>query len=281
MEISLAKTFLAITQTGSFVNAAQRMNVTQSTVSLRVKTLEEQLGKALFERSKSGAVLTPAGEQFEKHALTLVRVWSQAQLEVGLSDMHRDHLAVGGEISLWEGFLIPWIGWLRSNISDIAVSASTGFSAAMTQRLVDGTLDLAVIYRPEQRPGIVIEHLFDEELVLVTSGEPKGRSPGADYVFVNWGPEFEADHARAYPNLDYTGLNLDLGSIGIDYLLHETASGYFPLRIVKPLIRRRRLKAIKRARRFVYPVCVAYPEERDEEAYAPILEGLRLLAEGV
>lgn len=281
MDINLARTFLAVAETRSFVNAAHKLNVTQSTVSLRVKTLEDLLGKSLFERSKAGASLTPAGEQFEKHALALVRVWSQAQFEVGLSDQHRDHLAVGGELSLWDGFLIDWIGWLRHNIPDIAVSATLGFSAMMTERLIEGTLDLAIIYRPEQRPGIVIEHLFDEELVLVTSGEPKGRAPGDDYVFVNWGPDFAAEHEAAYPNLDYTGLNLDLGAIGINYLLTQTASGYFPLRMVAPLIRRRRLARVKRARRFVFPVCAAYPEERDEEAYRPILAGLREVAERI
>jgi DNA-binding transcriptional LysR family regulator len=151
----------------------------------------------------------------------------------------------------------------------------------MVQQLIDGTLDLAVTYNAEQRPGIIVEHLFDEELVLVTSGEPRGRSPGSDYVFVNWGPDFALDHAAAFPDLDYTGLTLELGSIGINYLLEQKASGYFPLRIVRPLIRRRRLKLVKRARRFVYPVCVAVPQERDEDAYAPILDGLRQIAETI
>ena len=279
MDINLARTFLAVAEAGSFINAAGKLNVTQSTVSLRVRTLEELLGKSLFERSKTGAALTPAGEQFEKHALAMVRVWSQARVEVGLADQHRDHLAVGAEPSLWDGFLMSWVGWLRDNIPDIAVSATMGLSAMLTERLVEGTLDLCVIYRPVQRPGIVIEHLFDEELVLVTSGVARGRGLGDDYVYVEWGPEFEADHDAAYPTLEHTGLALDLGSFGISYLLRHKASGYFPLRIVKPLVRRRRLKLVKRARRFVFPVCAAYPEERDEEAYAPILKGLRALAD--
>ena len=118
-----------------------------------------------------GAALTNAGEQFQKHALALVRVWQHAQLEVGLSDQHRDHLAVGAPTSLWDGFLIKWIAWLRGNIPDIAVSANQGVSAVLTQRLIEGTLDLAVMYRPLQPPGHTIEHLFDEEFVLVTSAK--------------------------------------------------------------------------------------------------------------
>ncbi|HTO28821.1 MAG TPA: LysR family transcriptional regulator, partial [Devosia sp.] len=79
MDITLAKTFLAITETGSFVTAAARLNVTQTAVSARVRALEEQLGRRLFVRNKSGARLTPAGERFVKHAINLIQVWDRAR----------------------------------------------------------------------------------------------------------------------------------------------------------------------------------------------------------
>ncbi len=202
MDLNLARTFLMVAETGSFIDAARRMNITQSTVSARIKCLEDLLGRPLFERSKSGAELTAAGEQFQKHALALVRVWQHAQLEVGLSDQHRDHLAVGAPMSLWDGFLLKWVSWMRANIPDIAVSASEALSAVLTQRLIEGTLDLAVMYRPTQPPGHVIEHLFDEEFVLVTSTPARGTS---DYVFVDWGFDFQQDHAAAFPELANPG----------------------------------------------------------------------------
>ena len=85
MDIALAQTFLMVAETGSFIDAARKLNVTQSTVSARIRGLEELFGRPLFERSKNGASLTGAGEQFQKHALALVRVWQHAQLEVGFS----------------------------------------------------------------------------------------------------------------------------------------------------------------------------------------------------
>lgn len=275
MDINLARTFLMVAEQKSFVDAARKMNITQSTVSARIKGLEDMLGRPLFERSKSGAELTAAGEQFQKHALALVRVWQHAQLEVGLSDQHRDHLAVGAPMSLWNGFLLSWVSWLRGNIPDIAVSASEGLTAALTQRLIEGTLDLGVMYRPAQPPGHVIEHLFDEEFVLVTSAKSRTTN---DYVFVDWGPDFQQDHAAAYPELSSPGLNLDIGSTSIDYLLNNDASAYFPSRIVRNHLARGRLRRPKRARRFVYPVYMVYPEARDEEAYEPIIGSLRRAA---
>jgi DNA-binding transcriptional LysR family regulator len=148
----------------------------------------------------------------------------------------------------------------------------------MIQRLLEGTLDLAVMYQPGQPPGFTIEHLFDEELVLVTSA-PGRRRHHSDYVFVDWGPDFQADHAAAYPELSNAGVNLDLGSMGIDYLLANEASGYFPRRLVKHHLTRRRLRIPARSRSFTSAVYMVYPESRDEEAFEPILQGLRRAAE--
>ena len=55
MDINLARTFLTVAETGSFIEAARKMHVTQSTVSARVKVLEDLLGRPLFQRSKYGA----------------------------------------------------------------------------------------------------------------------------------------------------------------------------------------------------------------------------------
>lgn len=274
MDINLAKTYLAVVETGSFVDAADRVHITQSTVSARIKNLEDLIGKPLFERSKAGAELTPAGHQFHKHALALVRIWEHAKLEVGLAEEHNDHLAVGGQISLWDGFLLRWIAWMRGSAPNIAISATMGHSALLMERLNEGTLDLAVMYRPVQRPGLTIEHIFDEELVMLTSAE----SPVSDknnYAFVNWGPEFQSDHAMAFPTMSHPGLFLELGSLGINYLLENKSSGYFPIRIAQPYIKEGKLQIVKRTPRFVYPAFAVYPEQRDVEAFSPILEGLR------
>jgi LysR family transcriptional regulator, flagellar master operon regulator len=275
MDVDLARTLLAIVETGSFKEAANRLHLTQSAISARVKALEDAVGKRLLDRSKSGVKLTPSGEHFYRHATTLVRVWRQALLEVALSEEHIDHLAVGAHISLWEGFLLKWIAWMREARTDLAVSANVGGSVELMDRLSDGTLDIAVVYRATQRPGLVIEHLFEKELALITSEAKTDGIPGSRYAFVNWGPEFTGDHAETYPSTAHAGLQLDLGAIAINYLFDTRASGYFPLRVAKPYLADGRLKLIKRARRFVYPVYAVYPEDRDEAAFDPILDGLR------
>ncbi|MEO1205791.1 MAG: LysR family transcriptional regulator [Pseudomonadota bacterium] len=275
MDITLARTFLTVSETGSFIDAARRMHVTQSTVSARIKSLEDALGMPLFERSRTGADLTSAGEQFRKHAIALVRVWQHARLEVQLTAEHSDHLAVGASSSFWNDFLIRWVSWMREEVPQIAVSASSGSSNVLVQRLLEGTLDLAIMYRPPHPPGLVAEHLFDDEIVLVTSVPAGSRRKASDYVFVDWGRDFRQDHATAYPELTATGLHLDIGISGLNYLLSNEATGYFPMRLVKRHLPRSRLRVLKRRRKFTYPVFAVYPEARDEDAYEPLLEGLR------
>jgi len=71
MDITLIRTFLEVSNTGSFVAACDRLFVTQSAVSLRIQRLEESLGHAMFTRSKAGAMLTPEGQQFERYAMSI------------------------------------------------------------------------------------------------------------------------------------------------------------------------------------------------------------------
>src|SRR5579875_1599327 len=105
MDIELVRTFLEIVGAGSFVGAGSHLNVTQSTVSMRVRLLEEQLGVRLFVRNKGGAALTPAGQQFQRHATALVRIWQQARQDVALPSGFRATLRIGGEAGLWNRWL--------------------------------------------------------------------------------------------------------------------------------------------------------------------------------
>lgn len=271
----MARTFLAVVDTGSFIAAADQVHVTQSTVSMRIKSLEEQLGKTLFVRNKAGAVLTPAGLQFQRHAQMLVRVWQQARLEVALPSGYQAALVVGGQYSLWDGFLLKWLPWMRRHAPDIALHAQLAPSGALMQLMIDGTLDLAVMYTPQSRPGFEIEHLFEEQLVLVSSEPRPPRGLGERYVLVNWGPEFQADHALNFPNQSAPGLFFDLGTLGLNYLLENGATGYFPRRVVGPYVADGRLKMVRSAPAFTYPTYAVYPSDTDPEIFGVALRGLR------
>ena len=282
MDIALARTFLMVAETGSFIDAARKINITQSTVSARIKGLEELFGRPLFERSKNGASLTGAGEQFQKHALALVRVWQHAQLEVGLlralprpSGGRRARHALGRLPDALDLLAA------RQHPRHRHLGISASLSAVMIQRLLEGTLDLAIMYRPGQPPGLTIEHLFDEEFVLVTSAPARSRRIAEQLRVRRLGARFPGRACGGLSPSSPTRASIWIwGRWGSTILLANEASGYFPRRLVRRHVNRRRLRIPARARAFSYPVYMVYPEARDEEAYEPILQGLRRAAGG-
>lgn len=278
MDIDLARTFLAVVETGSFLDAASRVFVTQSTVSMRIKTLEERLGKTLFERSKSGASLTPAGVQFHKHAAAMVRIWEQARLDVALPEGFQAALTVGGQYSLWDGFLLEWLARMRTSAPNVAFRTQLGFSNVLMQRLVEGSIDIGIMYTPQARPGFKLDLLFEEELVMVSSEARAPRKPGKNYIYIDWGPEFQADHSLNFSDLATPWLYMELGSLGLNYLLNNKATGYFPMRLVTPLIQSGQLRRVKGAPAFRYPAYVVYPDEADSAIIGMALKTLRKIA---
>ena len=123
MDTELARTFLMVVAAGNFIGAAERLHVTQSTVSARIHALETQLRCRLFVRNKAGAVLTPAGRQFQRHASTLVRTVEQARSDVGIARGFRASLVVGGRFGLWERYLLRWLSLMREQVPDVSVRA--------------------------------------------------------------------------------------------------------------------------------------------------------------
>ncbi|MFZ5608491.1 MAG: LysR family transcriptional regulator [Pseudomonadota bacterium] len=281
MDLNLARTFLAVVETGNFLGAAKRLYVTQSTVSMRIKSLEDQLGRTLFERNKTGASLTPAGAQFERHAAALVRIWEQAKLTVALPAGHETALTIGGSYSLWDGFLLKWLPWMRQAAPHVALRAQRGTSADLMAQLVNGSLDLAIMHTPANRADVDIIKLFDDELVLVSSEPKPAPGLGANYVFVNWGPEFLEDHQLNFPEHEAAGLAFDLGTLGVDFLLDNPSSGYFPRRVVAPLIAAGTLARVPDVPSFFYPVYAVLLAEPEEEPFATALKGLHDVADQV
>lgn len=265
MDIELARTFLAVIETGSFLDAADKVHVTQSTVSMRIRTLEQQLGRQVFERSKTGATLTPAGIHFQRHAISLVRTWTQAKLDAALPAELYASLEIGAFPSLWDGFLTTAMPGLENALPNVAFKASWANAEDLNQQVEEGVLDLAVMYRPKNAIGLVALQLFEDEFVLVSSDKDNLDDPfGGRYIFVDWGPEFRADHLLNFPDLVTPGLHLEIGTLGLQYLLSTPASGYFPRRIVEAGLNAGSLYLVGDAPRFAYAAHAVYNKDQTE-----------------
>jgi LysR family transcriptional regulator, flagellar master operon regulator len=277
MDTELARTFLMVAATGNFVAAASRLHVTQSTVSARIHTLETALGARLFQRGRNGAELTPAGKRFLRHAKNLVRTVEQAHHDVGLPQGFHDVLTLSGRIALWEGFLPHWVAWMREAAPDVSLRLEIGFEADIMQGLIEGTVDIGVMYTPTSRAGLVVEPLFDETLLLVTSELALGW-PDEGYIHIDWGPEFHAQFSDHHPEIGPPALVANIGWLGVQQLLTYGGSGYFPQRLVRRYIEEGKLWRVPHAPQFKLPAWMVFPRDSNNATLKNALDGLRQLA---
>lgn len=277
MDTELARTFLEIVSTGSFIRAAERLHVGQTTVSARIRTLEQQLGRPLFVRNKGGASLTPAGEQFLRYAPTFVQLWERVRHQVAVPPGHRAVLTVGSEVSLWQPLLLDWVLWMRRSLRDIALRVHVDVPQDLINQVASGLVDVAIMYAPQHRPGLEIDLLMEEELVLVTTNPEADPRDDMDYVHADWGRDFVLHHGMSFPETR-PSLFVNLGPLGLSYVLSAGGSGYFRKRAVLPHIAAGRLHLVPGAPQFSYPVYVVHGANADDAVLGPSLAGLRTVS---
>jgi DNA-binding transcriptional LysR family regulator len=277
MQVELARTFIEVVTTGSFVAAAARLHVTQSTVSTRIRALEQDLGRALFVRNKAGAVLTPAGTQFQRHAIALIRLWEQARQDANVPSGHTALLRIGGEAGLWNRLLYKWVPWMRANARNVALRCELGLSDGLIHNLVEGLLDIGVMYAPQSRPGLIVDVLVQEELVLLEAAAPAGQDWPGDHIYVDWGQEFHRSYRLRFPDQPSPGLFVGLGTLGFEHMLRHGGYGYFPRTLASAHIAAGRVKLAADAPTFSLPFYVVHSAGADEAVIGPALAGLRAI----
>lgn len=270
MDIDLARTFLEVVRTGSFMAAAERLYVTQTAVTARIRNLEGQLGCRLFVRNRAGARLTADGERFVNHASQLVRTWEAARRELPLPRDAVTLLTLGAEISLWNPFLLNWVSQLRRQFPAVAVRAEVGERRILHEKLEQGTVDAALVHQPDYWPGMQVEELQEEKLILV-----RASSSAEPYVHVDWGEHFSRQHDAAFPGLASTAVSTDLGPLALQLLLEQGGSGYFRTRVVQPYLDQGLLERDLSAPEFSYPVYLVFSREKASDMRRTAFEILR------
>jgi DNA-binding transcriptional LysR family regulator len=174
MDIELLRTFLEVVRTRHFGKAAAELCVTQSAISARIRQLEQTMGMPLFTRQRNNIQLTREGQQLWKHAETIVQVWSRARQEAGLREEVTRRLAVGSMWDLWETLLRDWLTVMRREMDDVALQVEAGTSDALIRKLVEGAIDLAVLFEPPQLQGLELRELGSINLVLASTRSDTG-----------------------------------------------------------------------------------------------------------
>lgn len=275
MDIELARTFLEIVRGGSLVAAAERLHLTQTAITARVKGLERQLDCRLFVRNRAGARLTADGEAFVAYASQLVQTWDAAQRDLPLPQGCRKVLQVGGEVSLCNPLMLAWVRKLHEGIPGHGVRARVDAAERLLREVELGVLDAALVYQPVYWPGLQVELLLEETLIQICLPATPG-----PYVYVDWGEDFRRQHDVALPEQARAAISFNLGPLALQYILQYGGSGYFRRRVVQRYLDSGVLQRVRQAPEFSYPTYLVYARARDSAALQQAIGLLREVVAG-
>lgn len=277
MNIEHIRAFLEIASAGSFQEASERLHITQSAISARIKMLEERLNRQLYVRKRAGVELTEAGRRFMRHAQSCVQSWERAQQEVALPTEIDNLISLGIQLNFWERITMPWNTWMATNAPQLATRLISDYSEKLVSLVRDGMLDLALVFNARQSGNLAIEEFIEEELILVSTSPRalnEGWTPG--YIFVDWSEDFPAQHNAAFPEAPPPKLSVGSASVALTHILKHGGSGYFLRNEIQDQLANSTLTPVKDAPTFKRKSYIVYPKDtvvRDSIEVA--VQGLR------
>lgn len=183
MTLTELRYIVAVARERHFGRAASSCFVSQPTLSVAVRKLEDELGVTLFERATGDITPTPAGERIIAQAQ---RVLEEVQVVKQLAQQGKDPLAGSlklGAIYTIGPYLLPWlIPVLRERAPQMQVLLEENYTARLAEMLKQGEIDVAILADPFQESGIATQVVYEEEFVVAA---PKGHG---------WEEKGEIDH---------------------------------------------------------------------------------------
>ncbi|ARS52466.1 hydrogen peroxide-inducible genes activator [Kushneria konosiri] len=172
MTLTELRYIVTLAQERHFGRAAERCFVSQPTLSVAVKKLEEELGVALFERSKSTVQVTPLGEKIVEQAS---RVLEQASAIKELANEGKDQLSSPlrvGAIHTIGPYLFPHlIPTLSEEAPQMPLYIEENLTGELRRKLRSGELDVIIVALPFAEPDVLTKSLYDEPFeVLLPAG---------------------------------------------------------------------------------------------------------------
>lgn len=168
MTLDQIRIFLAVAEECHVTRAAGRLNLTQSTVSAALRTLEDRYGVQLFDRSGRGIALTAEGKLFQAEAARLLAAARHAtQLLEDLSGAVRGSIAVICSQTVANGWLPPRLVAFHELAPQIDIALRVGNTTQCVDAIASGAADLAFIEADVSAPFLTQAHVATDHLALV------------------------------------------------------------------------------------------------------------------
>lgn len=243
-------TFLQVVRDGTLSNAANSLYVSQSTVSNRLKILENDLGTPLFYRNKGQkqVELTPAGEQL----LILAQEMMAIERDILSLKRHAEQkiLTIGSVNSVNNHTFTPCYLDILSNMDTLSLEICTHHSNEIHDLLSTQSIDIGFVFSRVKSQNIITRHLYSESMVLLSNHNSPYQEEvhvkdlnRKDEVYLAWNPEFVLWHNNFWQTGQRPYVTVNTGAMIKNYLLHkEDAWTILPKSVSASLIKEEDLK---------------------------------------
>ncbi len=249
MKIEVLKTFLEVSRTLHFRLASEALFITQSAVSARIKSLEEELGVLLFDRSQKHLKLTPEGHRLIKHANEMIFMWQKTKQDVAISESLTQQLVVGSMMSIWDIILQDWLQKIHRNIDDIGLLTNTYNPMESRKNVLNNIVDIAFLFEPPFVEELVTEKVATVPLHLVST-EPSGTNEVLsldNYIMVDYGESVNAQHQREFQDAPPAKHFMSQPRVALNFILEAGGSAYLPRQMTFEHVQAKKLFIIESA----------------------------------
>lgn len=174
MTLTELRYIVAVADKRHFGHAAEACFVSQPTLSVAVKRLEEELGVTLFERSRGEITLTPTGERVVEQARhALAEAAAVKEIALASKDELAGPLRLGAIYTIGPYLLPQLIPLVTEQAPRMPLLVEENYTAVLSEKLKRGELDVIIIALPFDEPGIRTQPIYEEPfVVLLPSGHP-------------------------------------------------------------------------------------------------------------
>lgn len=166
--------FLEVAKTGNMSRAAERLGVSQPALSQAMKRLETSFDSQLLLRSKSGVVLTKAGEKLGQKARLLLEAWQDIKEEAQRDEQQVRGVYTLGIHSSVALYTLPYMASkLLRDFPHLELKLEHDLSRKITEQVISFKLDFALVVNPVTHPDLVIKELFEDEVAFFRSRKIK------------------------------------------------------------------------------------------------------------
>lgn len=242
MTLTELRYIVTLAQEQHFGQAAERCFVSQPTLSIAVKKLEQELGVELFERSKNKVTPTPTGDAVVAQAQKVLEEASRIHdLAATGKDQLNSPLRVGAIFTVGPYLFPQFIPKLRELAPNMPLVVEESYTATLRRRLRNGDLDVIIIALPFTEPDVVTQPLYTEPfVVLMPDSHPlakqKAIAPedldGENILMLGEGHCFRQQVLEAVPNLarlpgknNDRGIRTDTEGSSLETMRHMVSSG--------------------------------------------------------